>query len=94
MSDSKPVVYVVVLVQWPAGDVSGSLVSPDHGVLFSHLSSNVGWLQSDLTTRFRERRQRLEDLFPDGYDVQLIRAEDDLPDSIAELFISEGASDE
>lgn len=47
----------------------GVLLDPQGNPLFRHFSSSVDFLKADLTTTFVDRREALESLYPDGYDL-------------------------
>ncbi len=78
----KGTVYVVVEGRWPGGDASGSLLLDFGEVLWSHLSSSLSWLKSDLTTGFVDRRVHLADRYPDGYDVVVVDIGDEIPEDV------------
>lgn len=76
---ARGTVYVIVQSEWKSGDVGGSLLLDTGEVPWGHMSSSRGWLQRDLTNGFGDRRARLEALYPNGYDVVLVDADDELP---------------
>lgn len=49
-------------------DVTGSLLTKDGEVLWSHLSSSVSWLRRDLTTGFAHRAAALRERYGDATD--------------------------
>jgi hypothetical protein len=76
-----PKVYVTPFGRRSSTDVEGGLVTEAGDVLWTHASSlpgspnegrsapGGGWLRADLTTTFSGRRNRLAELYPDGYEV-------------------------
>lgn len=48
-------------------------------VLWDHISSGKEWLIRDLTNGFADRREALEQRFPDGYDVIYADADGIIP---------------
>ena len=92
----KPKVYVVVTGRFggpdDGGDVAGSLMHADGSITASHCSSNLSWLQRDLTVGFKDRREALEARYPDGFDVEVVNLyEQDPPEEIAQFFVREQA---
>jgi hypothetical protein len=79
-----PTVYVVPHAQWSTGDISGCLLLESGEVLWSHISSSMGWLQRDLTSGFGDRREELERRYPDGYNVVVAEKEGDVPAEVQE----------
>jgi hypothetical protein len=68
--DVPPVDLAVVVTQDLVGDLAGALLAPTGEVLFSHVSSSIGWLQSDLTNNFG-RRDKLDAKYPQGWTVSV-----------------------
>lgn len=66
---AKPTLFAMVTEAWGGGDVAGVLYDHEGEPLHSHISSGEAWLWRDLTTGFTDRRERLEALYPDGYEV-------------------------
>ncbi|WP_018502923.1 hypothetical protein [Parafrankia discariae] len=64
-----PKVYVAPFGAWPHGDIIGGLITEDGTVLWGHVSSSAEWLRADLTTSFENRRDTLDQRYPDGYEV-------------------------
>ena len=77
-----PTVYVVVQSSWGGSDLGGCLLLATGEVLWSHISSSPWWLQRDLTNGFTDRRERLEALYPDGYDVVYVDGEGVIPEDV------------
>lgn len=69
---SKAMLYAYVTGRFSSGDVAGTLYDHEGEPLHDHLSSSEGWLWHDLTTGFRDRAEKLDALYPDGYDVTCI----------------------
>ena len=65
---AKPTLFAMVTAVL-GGDVAGVLYDHEGEPLHSHFSSSEGWLWHDLTTGFTDRREQLEALYPDGYEV-------------------------
>lgn len=55
-------------------DVAGALIDPDEPerAIYSHISSDLNWLLTDLTTGFPCRCLELMANYPDGYVVELV----------------------
>lgn len=56
--------------QYDNGDLAAELVDETGEALWGHVSSSEGWLIHDLTQR-PDRMERLQDLYPDGYEVAI-----------------------
>lgn len=76
MSD-KPTVYVCVTGS-NGHDVAGTLLLDSGEAPWGHMSSSREWLRLDLTENFG-RREELERRYPDGYEVQVLDIEDEIP---------------
>lgn len=61
--------YAVVTAKWKSGDVEGTLYDHEGGDIHSHMSSSEWWLWRDLTTGFPDRAKKLDELYPEGYEV-------------------------
>lgn len=82
MDEERPKVYAVPQASWKTGDISGSLLLDNGEVPWSHISSGEHWLLNDLTTSFRDRAERLLELYPDGYDVVWVDGDGQIPDEV------------
>lgn len=80
----KGTVYVIVETEWESGDTGGCLLADTGAVLWGHLSSNLDWLKRDLTSGFSDRREKLEHLYPNGYEVIVARRDEDIPNDVIE----------
>lgn len=78
---TQSTVYVVVQSSW-GGNLGGCLLLTTGEVLWNHISSCPEWLQIDLTNGFKDRRERLETLYPDGYDVVYVDGEGVIPEEV------------
>lgn len=58
--------------EWGDQDTAGWLEGPNGEKLSEHYSSSLEWLKGDLTTQFRDRKARLDELFPDGYELEIV----------------------
>jgi hypothetical protein len=61
------------------GDVAGRLHTADGEMLWVHVSSSPGFLRSDLTTGFTDRRETLAARYPGGYEVRWLGPDDARP---------------
>jgi len=86
-------VYVVINRASWGDNVSGTLVTPERGPMWSHVSSDLDWLKGDLTDRFGARRAELASMFgPEGYEVEVVGIDDPVPEPIAK-WMSGGTTD-
>lgn len=67
---TTPVDLAVVVTGNYGSDLLGGLFAPTGEVLYSHVSSSIGWLKADLTNNFG-RRAELDAKYPQGWTVSV-----------------------
>lgn len=80
-----PRIFVMVQGQI-MGDVTGGLYGAEGQALWAHISSSMSFLKSDLTVGFAHRRDALNELYPDGYEVSVIEGPGKAYDELTALW--------
>lgn len=84
--------YIVETGKFGPEDVAGVLMTVEGEVVASHVSSDSGWLRSDLTKNFG-RDKELAERFGE-FEVVHTKLGDDLPEEIAQFFSTPDELDE
>ena len=84
MNTEKTTLYIIEQGRF-GGDVAGCLMTKDGEVIYSHMSSSRGWLESDLTSNFG-RAAELKERFGDFSVMYVAMTDAELPAEIAHLF--------